>query len=153
MALYTLIENITEFQQVRKGIPVKRTPIISLVILVLLFGAYGANSYLEINRLKLKVVLFERESALLRDEIKSLDNKPSYDQGYTDAVIRMGVPKPGSGAFAEGYYAALKTLGNSSYAQGYHNAIAQFGYTVDPETKAGIMETGLSNKSTQKTKN
>ena len=75
-------------------------------------------------------LLYETEasrSRLLQDDLYEISSKPTYQEGYRDAVIRAGTPTH-SGAYRDGYYAAFLALGDTSYADGYHAAILQFGY-------------------------
>ncbi len=75
---------------------------------------------------------FEKQRAqLLDDEISELRSKPTYEEGYRDAVIRAGAPENAS-AYKDGYDAALIAVGDASYAEGYHAAIKQFGFPARP---------------------
>ena len=75
---------------------------------------------------------FEKQrSQLLDDEIAELRTKPSYEEGYRDAVIRAGAPENAS-AYKDGYDAAILAVGDGGYADGYHAAIKQFGFPARP---------------------
>ena len=77
------------------------------------------------NQLELKNILLEREVSLLKSEVDAESRKPSYEDGYSDAVIRVGNGDAFQGTYADGYKAALTVVGDGSYARGYHNAITQ----------------------------
>lgn len=81
----------------------------------------------ENNRLQLVNSIYQAEHRILKDEIREQDQKPSYDQGYKDALIRIGGPNQ-PGAYQDGWDAAMKITGEGGYANGYHAAIQQFGY-------------------------
>ncbi len=75
---------------------------------------------------------FEKQrSQLLDDEIAELRSKPSYEEGYRDAVSRAGAPENAS-AYKDGYDAAILAVGDGGYADGYHAAIKQFGFPARP---------------------
>ncbi len=76
------------------------------------------------------------EIRLLEQELAEDRSKGTYENGYQDALIRTG---RGSGAYADGYDAAMQITSNANYADGYHNAIKQFGYqTVSQEAKISL---------------
>lgn len=83
------------------------------------------------------VSVFNAESRILRDELQEQRYKPSYDDGYRDAIVRMGTPST-PGAYTDGFMAAAKIYQNSSYAEGYHNAIKQFGYHEIPNANTKL---------------
>lgn len=88
-------------------------------------------------RYEFMVNVFNAESRILRDELQEHRYKPSYDDGYRDAIIKMGTPSiPGS--YTDGFMAAAKVYQNSSYAEGYHNAIKQFGYHEIPNANTKL---------------
>jgi hypothetical protein len=68
---------------------------------------------------------------LLNDEISELRSRPTYEDGYRDAVIRAGAPENAS-TYKDGYEAALLVVGDATYAEGYHAAIKQFGFPARP---------------------
>ena len=70
---------------------------------------------------------YQAEHRLLKDEIRELEQKPTYENGYKDALIKMGGPQ-NPGPFQDGWEAAMKVVGYGSYTTGYHTAIQQFGY-------------------------
>jgi hypothetical protein len=80
------------------------------------------------QELKLKCVLSDAECRVLQGEVRQMEYKASttqtYDEGYRDALIRMGGDAKGS--YADGYAAAEKLYKGQSYTDGYHNAIGQF---------------------------
>lgn len=116
---------------------------------IICVGAAGSYSLykqtVETNRIAFSNTLYESENRLLKDQLKELEyrlseniSRPSYEEGYRDAILRMGSPQQ-PGAYRDGYEAAIKALGSNNYAEGYHTAIKQFGYSgatyviADPE--------------------
>ena len=87
------------------------------------------NIQKESQRLSLVNSIYDAEHRILKDEISELAGKPTYDQGYKAALIRIGGPQI-PGAYQDGWDDALKLCGaENNYADGYHAAIQQFGYT------------------------
>jgi hypothetical protein len=83
----------------------------------------------ENQRLHLASILYDLEHRLYKDEIKEWEQKPTYDQGYKDAIIRVGGPQSPS-AYQDGWDDAMRVIGTqSNYADGYHAAVQQFGYS------------------------
>jgi len=79
-------------------------------------------------------VLLADEFRIQQEQIEDLarqvveaKQKPSYQDGYRDAIVRMGGPQT-PGAYQDGWDDALKTVNYEGYADGYHTAIKQFGY-------------------------
>ena len=85
-------------------------------------------------RLSLVNSILSMERNILKDEISQLENKPTYEEGFKDAIIRMGGPQT-PGSYLDGWDAAIQVIGDSGYADGYHAAIKQFGYQKMGETK------------------
>jgi hypothetical protein len=82
------------------------------------------------GKTELQSSLTEQEIRLLQQELATERAKPTYDEGFRDALLRRGGPnQPGS--YKDGYEAAIKLMGNKGYADGYHNAIEQFGYQTE----------------------
>lgn len=122
--------------------PYFSTAILLAAIFFLLVDAYKTRH--EIGNLKILGEAESERSKLLTDELNEIKyeslSKPTYNEGYRDAIIRMGTPtQPGS--YRDGYYAAFTALGNASYADGYHAAIAQYGFP-----KAELPPTTVSKK-------
>lgn len=96
----------------------------------LAFGISGVQ-YIQVcsynQRLALANVIYQAEHRILKDEIRIQEQKPSYDQGYKDALIRLGGPQS-PGAYQDGWDGAMIVAGEGGYANGYHAAIQQFGY-------------------------
>jgi hypothetical protein len=88
----------------------------------------------ENHRLNLVNSILSMERNILKDEISQLENKPTYEEGFEDAILRMGGPQ-NPGSYQDGWDAAIKVIGDSGYADGYHAAIKQFGYQKMGETK------------------
>ena len=63
-------------------------------------------------------------------EINLIENKPGYNDGYRDAIIKIGGPQS-PGSYQDGWDAAIRVIADGSYATGYHTAIKQFGYTKE----------------------
>ena len=99
------------------------------------FSAYKHwDAEAENHRLNLVNSILTLERNILKDEISQLENKPSYEEGFNDAIIRMGGPQT-PGSYSDGWDAAIKVIGDGGYADGYHAAIKQFGYQKMGETK------------------
>lgn len=82
-----------------------------------------------------EVIIIERgRSAILQDELAEISRKPTYEQGYRDAIIRAGTPEmPGN--YKDGYYAGFLSVADGGYADGYHAAVEQFGSRENPRVK------------------
>jgi len=105
----------------------------------------------ENNKLQLVNSIYEAENRILKDEIQTriyeireLEIKPSYNDGYKDALIRIGGPN-NPGAYQDGWDAAMKVAGEGGYANGYHAAIQQFSYQK-PDTSRYLISTSEINK-------
>lgn len=107
------------------------------------------NTQKENQKLGLQNVIYQAEHRILKDEIyqkeRALAERPTYEQGYKDALVRVGGPQT-PGAYQDGWDDAMKIYGtDNGYADGYHAAIKQFGYTkttamarwLVPEPKIG----------------
>ena len=81
--------------------------------------------------------LYRAESRILRDELNEMKYKPTYENGYSDAIIKMGVPTNPT-SYTDGFMAAAKIYQNANYADGYHNAIKQFGYANIPNANISL---------------
>lgn len=93
----------------------------------------------ESHRLKFLNTVYAAENTILKEELKSFESKPTYDQGYKDALIRVGGPQTVS-AYADGWEDAFKLFGEENgYAKGYHAAIQQFGYTKSTNQKRWLV--------------
>lgn len=88
--------------------------------------------------------LYRAESRILRDELNEIKYKPTYENGYSDAIIKMGVPTNPS-AYTDGFMAAAKIYQNANYADGYHNAIKQFGYENIPNANISLPNDDVRN--------
>lgn len=98
---------------------------------VLAYNAWTVQK--ENQKLGLQNVIYQAEHRILKDEIyqkeRALADRPTYEQGYKDALVRVGGPQT-PGAYQDGWDDALKIYGTENgYADGYHAAIKQFGYT------------------------
>lgn len=81
------------------------------------------------GRLEFETSIYEAENRILEQEVRELENKPTYEDGYKDAIVRSS----GSwgGDYQAGFRDAYKLLDGKSYADGYHEAIAQFSYQTN----------------------
>jgi hypothetical protein len=86
----------------------------------------------ENQKLSLQNVIYHAEHRILKDELyqkeRALADRPTYEQGYKDALVRVGGPQT-PGAYQDGWDDAMKVYADKGYADGYHAAIQQFGYT------------------------
>lgn len=88
--------------------------------------------------------LYRAESRILRDELNEMKYKPTYENGYSDAIIKMGVPTNPT-SYTDGFMAAAKIYQNANYADGYHNAIKQFGYANIPNANTSLPNDDVRN--------
>lgn len=95
---------------------------------------FGVFKQMESNKYHYENTTLKLENSILTNEIRSLEISPSYDDGYRDAIIKMGGPQS-AGSYQDGWTAAVKVLASNTYAEGYHTAVKQFGYTKDGNTK------------------
>lgn len=102
-----------------------------MAIIAIALGIYAYNERQENQRLQFLTIINQAENRVLKAEVHSLERanegKPTYEDGYKEALLRAGRPN-GPGAYQDGYEAALKVVGDGSYSEGYHTAIRQFGY-------------------------
>lgn len=89
------------------------------------YGYYAKNQ--ENQRLALNNIIYIAENRILKEEVSSLERKPTYEEGCRDTILKIGGPQT-PGAYRDGWDAAILTLDTKSYADGYHAAISQFGY-------------------------
>ena len=94
------------------------------------YDARSANLYSQILKF---------ENSLMANEIGSLQSSPSYNDGYRDAIVKMGGPQS-PGSFQDGWDSALKVMGTASYADGYHTAIKQFNFTKEGHARWMVSE-------------
>lgn len=106
----------------------------------------------ENHRVNLVNSILMMERGILKDEISQLESKPSYEEGFQDAIVRMGGPQ-NPGSYLDGWDAAVKVIGDSGYADGYHAAIKQFGYQKMGETKRWMVPEPNSLNESLKTSN
>jgi len=117
---------------------------VSLILTVISLGtAYRIEN--ENDRLESRTMIEDERTRLLTDQLKDVEGKlreaefqltirPTYENGYRDALVRSE-----SGSFTDGYAAAKLVFNNATYVDGYHNAIEQFGYGwLTEEDKATI---------------
>lgn len=91
---------------------------------------YAVVRDIESRQLKMQSDSLSYDNNMLLGEINIIQRQPNYNDGYRDAIIKMGGPQ-GPGSFKDGWDAAIKVLGDGSYTSGYHTAIKQFGYTKE----------------------
>lgn len=84
----------------------------------------------ESNRFALMTDIYRAENRILKDELYTERNKPTYENGFRDAIVRGGTPT-GTGSYRDGFEAAQKFYGDGSWSGGYHTAIEQFGWKED----------------------
>lgn len=102
------------------------------LVLSMFMGYQTWSTQQENYRLQFLTDVSVAEHRILKDEIQELSYRPTYEQGYKDAIVRLGGPQ-NSGAYQDGWDDAFKIFGDQSgYAEGYHTAIQQFGYTKTP---------------------
>ncbi|MEI8270803.1 MAG: hypothetical protein WCG45_05565 [bacterium] len=105
-------------------------PLLGLVFL-LTYETYRVSRLNQV--LSLDNVITKAENRILKDEVTELDRRPTYENGYKDALIRKGGPND-KGDYQNGWEDAMKlATKDSSYADGYHQAIQQYGYQKTSE--------------------
>lgn len=82
----------------------------------------------EINKIAYENTTLRFENSIIYNDLRYLESTPNYEDGYRDAIIKMGGPQT-AGSYLDGWNAAFKVIGANNYAEGYHTAIKQFGYT------------------------
>lgn len=114
----------------------------ALIGAVICVSGLSYRQSLQNDALRTIVKLSNEEIRILTYELNEEKNKPSYEQGYKDALIKTGGPS-NTGLYQEGWDDAQKIYLQAGYVDGYHNAIQQFGYQkpdtsryLAPEPKA-----------------
>lgn len=97
------------------------------LVLVVVASYMGHVLINESNRFVLMRDIYSAENRILKDELYTERSKPTYENGYRDAIVRAGFPS-GNGSYKDGFDAARKLYGDGSWATGYHTAIEQFGW-------------------------
>lgn len=102
--------------------------IATLFSLFFVYDAYNIHQRFEMKELALQT---ERSRASnLNDEVLSLryklSDRPTYLEGYRDAILRAGVPNS-PGSYRDGFYAAFTMMGEGAFLDGMNVARAQFG--------------------------
>jgi len=112
-----------------------------LVVGAAFIAAFGFSVYkqLELNQLRYENTTIRFENSMALNQIRTMESMPNYDDGYRDAIVKIGGPQS-AGSYQDGWDAAFKVVGSSTYSEGYHTAIKQFGYTKDGNTKWIIQE-------------
>lgn len=100
----------------------------TLVSLYFVYDAYNVHQRFEMKELSLQA---ERSRSVnLYDEVSALryklSDRPTYLDGYRDAILRAGVPNS-PGSYKDGFYAAFTMMGEGSFLDGMNVARAQFG--------------------------
>ena len=108
--------------------------VISFSGIIFIMAAYAAYKDYEARDYRNQASFFKYENNMLMGEINILEAKPNYNDGYRDAIIKMGGPQS-PGSYQDGWDAAVRVLGDKSYSEGYHNAIKQFGYTKEGSSR------------------
>lgn len=106
-------------------------------------GFSGFGYYLENQanqKLTLDNIIYIAENRILKEELSSLERKPTYEDGCRDTLVKIGGPQT-PGAYRDGWDDAIKTLDTRNYADGYHTAIQQFGYVKPANSRWLIAET------------
>ena len=104
------------------------------LVCLLLTATYKIYDLSKLNQvLALDNVITKAENRILKDEVTELDRRPTYENGYKDALIRKGGPND-KGDYQNGWEDAMKlATKDSTYADGYHQAIQQYGYQKTSE--------------------
>ena len=97
-------------------------------------SALSYRQSLQNDALRTICKLSDDEIRILTYELKEERQKPSYEDGYKSALIKLGGPQQ-PGDYYSGWDDAQKLFQNESYQTGYHNAISQFGYQKPDTTR------------------
>lgn len=136
--------------------PINTYGFLGLGAIIIAIGLVAYNGRQENQRLQFLTIINHAENRVLKAEIHSLERaaetKPSYEDGYKEALVRAGRPN-NPGAYQDGYEAAIKVVGDGGYATGYHTAIKQFGYQPNKSLAILIDEPTSIKKDQSKTIN
>ena len=110
-------------------------------------AGYAIVRDFESRQYRIQAANLAYDNSMLLGEINIIEKQPNYNDGYRDAIIKMGGPQ-GPGSFQDGWDAAIRVLGDGSYTTGYHTAIKQFGYTKEGNTR-WLVEEAMPVKNTQ----
>lgn len=105
-----------------------RLPWTITIVSLILCGFLGYTTWnvqKDNQKLELVQIIDKSEIRILKEDIAKAENRPTYDEGYKDALIRLGGPQK-VGDYQKGWDDAMKVSGD--YAAGYHAAIRQFEY-------------------------
>lgn len=91
------------------------------------------------QKLVLDNIIYIAENRILKEELSSLEKKPTYEDGCRDTIIKIGGPQAPN-SYRDGWDDAIKTLDTRNYADGYHAAIQQFGYAKTTNSRWLIAE-------------
>ena len=98
-------------------------------LLCLLYKCWKIES--ENHRLRMINAIYHAEHRILKGDLQAYAEKPTYDEGVKDTLIRLNGPQIAN-SYYDGWQDALKIAGDGSYSDGYHAAIQQFGYQKPP---------------------
>ena len=115
-------------------------------------GFFGCCYYLKDQSnqaLVLDNIIYIAENRILKEELSSLERKPTYEDGCRDTIIKIGGPQTPT-AYRDGWDDAVKTLDTRNYADGYHTAIQQFGYAKPANSRWLIAENSVNSESESK---
>jgi hypothetical protein len=107
--------------------------------IVLTALGYSTFKSVEAKQYKMQAERLAYENNMLLGEINIMESKPGYNDGYRDAVVKIGGPQS-PGSYQDGWDAAIRVLDDGSYTAGYHTAIKQFGYTKEGNIRWMIEE-------------
>lgn len=92
------------------------------------YSLYITNMYVvQTNRYSAIRELNLVENRLLKDQLYEDNSRPTYENGFRDAIIRAGSPS-GAGSYRDGWEACAKLYSDGTWSAGYHTAIDQFGW-------------------------
>lgn len=115
-------------------------------------ACYAIFRDIESRQYRMQASALAYDNNMLIGEINLIERQPNYNDGYRDAIIKMGGPQ-GPGSFQDGWDAAVRVIGDASYTNGYHTAVKQFGYTKEGSTRWLVEEAApVNNKQEEKPK-
>lgn len=117
----------------------KKILVASFAAATLFSLAFAAYKDYDARSANLQSQILKFENSLMANEIGFIQSSPSYNDGYRDAIIKMGGPQS-PGSFQDGWDSALKVAGMASYAEGYHTAIKQFSFTKEGHARWMVAE-------------
>lgn len=101
----------------------------ALIGTVICVSGLSYRQSLQNDALRTIVKLSNEEIRILTYELNEEKNKPSYEQGQRDLLIKLGGPTT-QNSYRDGWDDAVTMMDGGGWTNGYHAAIQQFGYKL-----------------------